>query len=135
MTTIPLPIFEVRFSTCGMSCRVLARARNELSAKAVVAAYLESSGMENPQLALDGAIVTRALVLADNVANEVANENHRAAAATLTTVEYSESCGFAVRCNGEIIDWFATRLEAEKFANQHDQLAPTGATGDEKAQA
>jgi hypothetical protein len=55
----------------------------------------------------------------------------------VTTVEYSssQSC-WAVRCNGELMDFFATREEAERFANEHDTvITPTEVADHESVDA
>lgn len=63
---------------------------------------------------------------------EAALANYDAASAPIyfrslpnhTTAEWCPiKRAFAVRCNGEAIEWFPTYAEAAHFANRHDQLA------------
>ena len=68
---------------------------------------------------------------ANELLEGIAAQNRAAACipsiTNITTVEFDESAGqFAVRCNGEIIEWFRTLREAEGFAEKHDHITPGG---------
>tara|TARA_B100001123_G_C14516521_1_gene712557 strand:+ start:118 stop:372 length:255 start_codon:yes stop_codon:yes gene_type:complete len=68
----------------------------------------------------------------------VIEQNRSAAKSTIspstnfTTVDYDESTGaFAVRCNGEVMEWFPTRQAAIAFANEHDHVSRAKLCGED----
>jgi uridylate kinase len=115
-------IWQVALPICGMSCELLVRAHTESTALLVAEHYLGSSGMEASRAAaaVTSARIRKAHVIGD-IFDAIAAQNHMATL-PVTTVEYSESCGYAVRCNGEVMDYFTTRSQAEAFAAEFDHI-------------
>jgi len=139
----PLFHFEVSFTICGMTCRQLVKTSNEQIAKEVTQHYLESAGMKDAALAISHSTVRRVEVL-DCTSEAVAKQNRAAASSVLeATHNHSETIvvfdedhmAFAVKCNGEVIDYFPTHVEALRFANRHDHVTPKLVVANEPAAA